>query len=86
MKATSKMLAGLDPGTINPLADGAPEDTIRAVSNVLGFLTASISAAMEQDASTFDMADGSPIAPGLHAILSVCQAALDVHRAKGGAA
>lgn len=65
----------------NPLSCDHPEDTMRAVSELLGFMQHAILSNQEQGAIDFDME------PGLLSIINVCQSALKSHLpAKGGAA
>ena len=68
----------------NPLSHQIPEDTMRHVSSVLGFVSVALTAIQEQDASECDLSNEN-IGGGLKLILNACQDALGAHLDKGAA-
>ncbi|MDD5177378.1 MAG: hypothetical protein PHQ05_13250 [Sterolibacterium sp.] len=70
----------------NPLSHQSPEDTMRSVHAVLGFLSCSMTAMMEQSACEFNIAD-EDIGGGIKLILDTCCVALSSNiSVEGGAA
>lgn len=67
----------------NPLSDSAPEDTMRSVHAVLGFVSCALSAMQEQDASEYDLSSAG-IGGGLKLIIDTCQEAIGAHVAEEG--
>jgi hypothetical protein len=72
-----------NPSTLNPLRQSNPEDTMLAVSSILGFIQSAIIAMGEQDASEYDLGE-KEIGTGLFNILETCRTALDYVPAEEG--